>query len=342
MDSHRKNEIEWYMDEVISNSVDSIKETLQSCVNNLDEDNTNSYKLPLSSHKTEMIKGTITRENFKITGLHLLITSKNFSNGKKFELRLKPDSYILIRQLLDCHDAMENAIGNLNKIVENHKNGNDVDLFIKYIDQAYSHIQLALKSLSDPDPAYVFPKYRVPTNVFDPPFPSTGALDFSVNDGELTVEFKNLMPVDKRPWNVIVDKQCHLSFADIVRHQISIQRNTPMNKIIADEYNKYIEWRKNCPQDENEHETGLGISIKHLFASNSDPSISTLIKNASLYLEQSITYVNNENSPVVVQIVDKCEVITSDPVLLSISIKLESLEKNIQRIQENINNIYVP
>jgi len=342
--SQQEKEIRWYVSEVLSSHIGSLRETLQTCVANLDEENQVEYKLPLSSHKTETIKGILTRQNFKITALHLCITNKNFNNGKKYEIKLKSDSYLIIRQLLDCHDAMENAIGNIDKILENDQNGGNIDLFVRYFEQVCSHISLARKSLSDPNPAYVFPKFRIPSHHFEPPIPNTGALDFSVNDGELTVEFKSLTQIEKRPWSVIIDKQRNLSFADIVRNKISTQREIQMNKIIANEYTKYLKWKETQTKEINEknleNESSITSTFKNIFLSNSDPSFSTLIKNATSFLEQSVTFLDEDNQPYVVQINDKCEVVTPDPVLLSISVKLESLEKNFNRIRENISNIY--
>lgn len=332
------NEVSWYMSEVISSHLESIKDTLKTCVSNLDETNDMPYKLPLSSHKSEILKGTITRENFTISALHIVISSKHLNGGKKLAFQLKPSSSIIIRQLLDCHDAMENAISNLDKIMENSKNGNSADLFIRYMDQVCAHVDLARQSLATPDSAYIFPTYRNPGNNFDPPLPTTVALDFLINEGELTVDYKSLLLVDKRPWNVIMDKGERLSFADIVRRAISKQHRVPVNKTIADEYEKYLKWRET--HTEEEEDPSLGNTFKHMFTFNSDPSLSTLIKNANTYLEKCVTYVDDDLKPYVVQVSEKCEIVTSDPVLLSICVKLESLEKTLHRIKENLSNIY--
>ncbi|KAG0678859.1 hypothetical protein C6P40_000240 [Pichia californica] len=335
-----ENEVSWYMREVTSSQLESIKDTLITCVKNLDETNDTQYKLPLSSHKSEILKGTVTRQNFKITGLHIVICSKHLNGGKKIEFQLKPSKYIIIRQLLDCHDAMENAISNLDKIVENSKVANSADLFVRYMNQVCSHVDLARQSLANPDPAYIFPKYRVSGFLFEPQLPKDILLDFLVNEGELTVEFKSLIIVDKKPWNVIIDNTNRLSFGDIVKKEISKQRGVPVNKTLSDEYNKYLKWREDHVDVESE-DSGLGHTFKNMFTFNSDPSLSTLIKNASYYLEQSVTYIDDDNNSYVVQVGEKCEVISSDPVLLSICVKLESLEKTLHRIKENLTNIYI-
>ncbi|GME77661.1 unnamed protein product [[Candida] boidinii] len=76
-----------------------------------------------------------------------------------------------------------------------------------------------------------------------------------------------------------------------------------------------------------------------IFSSNNNPSASTLLKTASKYLEESITYVNNNNDPVVVLVNQTCDVVSSDPVLLTISIKLDSLKKTCEKIQENFESV---
>lgn len=337
-----ENEILWYMSEFISSQLGSIRDVLLYCISNLDESDETQYKLPLSSHKSEILKGTLTRQNFKIIALHMTINNANFNNGKRFEFKLKTSEYLIIRQLLDCHDAMENAVSNLDKILENKKNGNNADLFVRYVDQVCSHIKHARESLNTPNPIYSFPKHRIPSGSFEPMFPKTGSLDILVNESELEVEFKTLSIVDTKPWNVIIDSLNKLSFADIVRHQISKKREISTNKIIADEYSKYLEWKKShCETKAEEDSKSTTINaFRNMFVSNSDPSISTLIKTSNKYLEQSITFVDDQNKPFVVQVIDKCEVITSDPILLSISVKLESIEKNISRVRENLSNIY--
>jgi hypothetical protein len=337
-----ENEIMWYMSEFISTQLEPIRDALSFCIKNLDDSDETIYKLPLSSHKSEVLKGTLTRQNFKIITLHMTINSPNFNNGKRFEFELKQSEYLIIRQLLDCHDAMENAITNLDKILENKKNGNNADLFVRYIEQVCANIKLALESLSSPNPVYNFPKYRIPGEYFLPSFPKTGSLDILINEGELVIEFKSLKIVDKKPWDVIIDPINRLSFADIVRNQISRKREIPMNKIVADEYSKYLEWKKIQHKEENKESSSSGTinTFKNIFVLNTDPSISTLIKTANTYLEQCLTFVDDENKPFVVQVADKCEVVTSDPVLLSINVKLESIEKTMSRVQENLSNIY--
>ena len=339
-----ENEVTWYISEVINNQVDSIKDVLQSCISHLDETDSTTYKLPLSSHKSEVLKGTVTRQNFKICDMHLVINCRSFNGGRKSEYRMVPGQHIILRQLLDCHDGMVNALANITKIEENEKHGNNPERFVRYMDMVCSHVSIARKSLLNPDPAYEFPRYRTNGKAFEPLFPKTAAVDFTIGNGEMTVEFRSLSLVDKRPWNVVTDPMNKLSFADIVRKQISAQRGVPMNKIIMDNYTEYLEWRKSHPESKkgptHEEESGLGSTIKNIFTSNSDPSVSTLIKTAPTYLEQSITYMDDRNQPFVVKVIDKCEVVTSDPVLLSISVKLESIEKTLLRIQGNLGDIY--
>lgn len=335
-----QKEVRWYMSEFISNQLDTIRDVLKYCLRNFDEADDTTYKLPLSSHKSEVVKGTLTRRNFKIVDLHMVINTPHFNGGKKFEFKMKPSHYMVVCQLLDCHDAMENAISSLDKIVENMRNGNDPDLFVRYVEQACSHIKLARESLSTPNAAYIFPYHRLPGGSFEPAFPKTGALDVLVNDGELIIDFKSLAPVEQKPWNAIIDATNRLSFADVVRKEISKKREIPMNQIIVDEYSKYLQWRKSHPEEPHEN-TGLGDSFKNMFAFSSNPSISTLIRSANSYLEQSMTFVDDDNRPFVVQIQDKCEVVTSDPVLLSVSVKLESIEKTMFRVRDNLSNIYV-
>ncbi|QPG77152.1 hypothetical protein FOA43_004557 [Brettanomyces nanus] len=340
---NESRELKWLISSIIKPQLPEIREGLSSCLRQVSEDNEEIFKLPLSSHKSEMLKGTVSRQNFKIVGLHVSIKAKNFNGGKSYDLTLKPgvDNFIIIRQLLDCHDYIYNAVHTIDKIADADKL--DSMVFVKYIEQLYRHISSAKKALYLPNPAYIFPEYRNCASSFEPEMPEQISLDFFVNNSELTIDFQNLKRVARKPWCTIIDKAGRISFVDHVRDKISKDRARSIHQIIVDEYQKLLRWKKAIPADNdvNEEETTstIGMALKSIFVSSGDPSLSTLLKSASKYLEQCITYMDNTNKPYVVNILDKCEMITSDPILLSLSIKLDSLERAVHRIAENLKNL---
>ncbi|VEU21904.1 DEKNAAC102931 [Brettanomyces naardenensis] len=331
-------ELAWLISSIVRPQLPEIKEGLSSCLRQVSEDNEAIFKLPLSSHKSEILKGTVSRKNYKIVGLNVSIKTKGFNSGRPFSLQLKEDQSIIIRQLLDCHDYIYKAVNTIDKIQETEQL--DPLVFLKYIEQLYEQIISAKQALNDPNPAYIFPKYRTSAAKYEPEMPECINLDFFVNNSELTVDFQSLKRVTKRPWCTIVNVRGHLSFADYVRVKISKERNRSVHQIIIDEYQRLLRWQKNEEEkDEDEEVPTLGSTLKSIFGTSNDPSLSSLLKSASKYLEQCITYVDNENKPYVVNIVEKCEMVTSDPILLSLSVKLDSLEKAVGRLEGNMRSL---
>lgn len=325
--ANEASELDWLLNSVVRPHLPEIKEGLSSCLRQVSEDNESVFKLPLSSHKSEMLKGVVERESFKIVGLSVQLKAHSFNGGKPFTLRLKEGETFILRQLLDCHDLIYNAIQTIEKIEKDDRM--DLETFLTKMEQVYDHISKARGSLEQPNRAYVFPRYRLPAKLFvDDEYPEDISLDFFVNNCELSVEFQSLKRVTKRPWCLIVDKQKRVSYADKVRSAISRDRTRTVHRIIVDEYEKLKQ-----KLAANHKEDGFW---NHIFGGTEDPSLSTLLKSSKKYLEQCITYVDNEGEPFVVNINDKCEMVTPDPILLSLGVKLDSLEKAVDRMVANL------
>ncbi|ODV87436.1 hypothetical protein CANARDRAFT_26834 [[Candida] arabinofermentans NRRL YB-2248] len=332
-EANSRRELDWLINEIIRPQLPSIRENLHSCFSKIDESSDQEYKLPLSSHNSEILKGVITRQNFKITGLNITMKSKNLNGGKSFNLKLKTGQFLIVRQILDCHDAIYNSIAILNTLLENEKL--DRSTFLRYIENIYNQLDVAKNSLTSPNVGYIFPQHRVNATLFEPTLPSSISLDFLVNSSDLSIDFKSVRKVTTKPWDVLIDPDNHKSFADHVRARISEDRMTSIPNILIAEYTKLLEWKKNESSEPEDKSQRIGSTIKNIFNSNSDPSYSTMLKTANKYLESAVTYVDNDGDPLVVTIQENCDVVTSDPVLLSISIKLESLEKTVAKILEN-------
>ncbi|GMM27856.1 Rav2 protein [Martiniozyma asiatica (nom. inval.)] len=330
---NEKKELDWLMFDIIRPQLPQIRDNLAICLSRIDESDETAYKLPLSSHNSEVLKGTLTRKNFKITGLNLQVKTNSFNSGHHMNFKLKKGKFIIIRQLLDCHDSMENAVNYLDKIIENEHI--DSMLFVKYVQQVLKDIKLAKKSLNNSNSAYTFPKYRILPDIITPLLPNTSALDITINSSELRLDFFVLNKVTTKPWDTILDSDKRISFADSVRDKISTDRNKPINKIITTEYLKLLEWYKEHPELTKPDATGLH-SIMSIFSSNNNPSLSTMVKTAGQFLEKTVTYVDENGEPYVVTVEETHAVITADPVLLSVSVKLDSLEKAISRMMENL------
>lgn len=351
-EKNHQNELKWLTRSIIRPQLPELREELKSCLRQISEDNETVFKLPLTSHKSEMLKGTISRQNVKIIGLNVDIKAKTFNGGKTINMKLKDSNHpIVIRQLLDCHDCIYNALKMIDKICE--FDALDDKVFLTYMNKLYLHICAAKKALDCPNVAYIFPNYRVASTLFEPEMSKHMSLDFFVNSGELTVDFQSLKHVTQRPWSTILNVKSHQSFADHVRAKISRDRHKSVHQIIIDEYQKLLQWQKTLSAEgvdkESTNTTGgnennkstsetIRTALKSIFVPNGDPSLSTLLKSASKYLEQCITYQDNDKKPYVVTVLDKCEMVTSDPILLSLSIKLDSLEKAVNRLYRNLHD----
>ncbi|ESW99494.1 hypothetical protein KL918_001569 [Ogataea parapolymorpha] len=321
----------WLIDEVIRPQLPNIKENLASCMAKISENNGEEFKFPLSSHNSETLKGVISRSNFRVTGLSVSIRSKSI--GRALHLRLKDNSTLILRQLLDCHDLIYNAINTISKIQTLPETQPAV--LLKILSTLHSQIQLAKKSLLFPTEAYMFPRYRLPHQLFEPELPENVALDLVISNSDLSIDLKVIKPITHRPWDLIIDVPNRVSFADHVRAKISQDRTRSISTILCEEYRKLLDSRRKNGAENS------GF-LKSVFAGNAEPSCSTVLKMSTKYLEESITYVDNSDSPVVVTIQETCDVVTSDPMLLSITIKLDSLEKSVGKLLENLKLISTP
>ncbi|KAH3668394.1 hypothetical protein OGAPHI_002148 [Ogataea philodendri] len=321
----------WLVAEVIRPQLPSIKESLASCLAQIDENNMDEFKFPLSSHNSETLKGVVSRSNFRVTGLNVSIKSKHL--GKILHLKMKPSSTLILRQLLDCHDLIYNAINTINKIQA--QQDTQPAVLLSILASLHKQIDFAKQSLLVPRDAYMFPKYRLPASVFEPELPENVSLDLVISNSDISIDLKIVKPITHKPWDLIIDVQKRTSFADHVRAKISQDRSRSISTILVDEYRKLTESRKKT----NTESPGF---LKSMFNTDSDPSCSTVLKMSTKYLEESVTYVDNTDHPVAVTILETCDVVTSDPMLLSISIKLDSLEKTVAKLLQNLKLISTP
>ncbi|GME86007.1 unnamed protein product [Ambrosiozyma monospora] len=342
-----QNELRWLIQENVIPQLPAIQESLQSCFDKLAENNQDEYRLPLSTHNSEFLKGIITRQHFNITGLQFSIKTKSLNSGKHLVYKLNEGEKLVIRQLLDCHDAIHNAIKLIDRILKSPHV--DTSILLSCIEQMYNQISFAKNSLTTPKPEYMFPRLRIASKSFTPELPEFLALDFLVTNSDLSIDMKVLKKVTAKPWDTVLEPGTRLTWVDQVRSRISRDRTKSINKILMEEYDKLQEWKKreheqralqNKETGENDAAGGtFGSALKSMFgAGSSDPSLSTLIKTASKFLEEAVTYMDNEGNANVVTILESCDVMTSDPVLLSMTIKLESLEKSVSKTLDNLKN----
>lgn len=306
--------LKWLIDDIIRPQLPEIRENLVNCIKTIDENDENEYKLPISSYNSEEIKGTVTRQNFKIVDLRLDIKMSKFNNGKLIKFKLiKP---VLIRQLLDCYDCMDNCISGLNKLIDNESL--EPNVFIKYFEQVINGIKLGIKNLNEPNEGYTFPKLRILNDNMEPRLPNEISIDLNLSHNEISIDLYILKVVTQEPWNLIIDKSRGISFIDGIRGRISRERAKSINKIIQEAYEKV--------------NTNNGI-LSNFFGNN----LTNVLHTFDQYIDKCITIEDCENKkPIVVKIDEMKSVVTNDPMILSISIKLNSLEKAMISMLNNL------
>ncbi|CDK24590.1 unnamed protein product [Kuraishia capsulata CBS 1993] len=339
-----ENELVWLISEVIVPGLPSLRDTLDFCLQQIDDTNETEFKLPLSSHNSEILKGVITRTNYKITALNVSIRNiKTLNSGRPYNIQLNPGETLILKQVLSCHDFIYNAISIIDKVYGSHQDSSIPQLTpletFNQMQKLVKAIQTAKDALKTPPRSILFPETRLGSRKFTPPLPSLVSLDIFVSNADVSIDFRKLSPVTAKPWGIIVHPAQKLSFADVVRTRISQDRTMSVPNIIKAEYNKLVTWIDERKQSKEKQESSPLSAVISLFSGNNEPTMNNLLKTSSKYLEECVTFVDSSNSPIVVTLDQSAEIMSPDPVLLSISVKLESLEKCCTRFCENLETL---
>lgn len=310
--------LQWVMCDIVRPQLGEMVETLEQCAEALDEHNSSEYRLPISSYNSEAVKGTITRRGFSVVDLRLEVKMVKFNGGRPAKYRLvRP---LLVRQLLDCYDCIGNAKSGLQKLVDN--KGLEGRVFTKYLEQVVNGIRVGITSLQEPNEGYTFPRLRIPNEAMEPALPNELALDLNLSNNELSIDVYALKVVTQEPWNIIVDRKRGVSFVDAIRERVSRERGVPVTQIIREEYLKA-----------SQGGALQGGVLGALFGT----SEASVLSNFNHYIDKCLTVEDCAGrGPVVVRIDDVRSVVTNDPVVLSLSIKLRSLEKALCAILTNL------
>lgn len=303
----------WVIEATILPQLPSMQSTLESLMDQLGSPD--GYKLPISSYNSEQVKGIITRTGFNVTELNLNVKI----NKVHQRFNLKKD--VMIRQLLDCYDCIDNCISGVKKLLYTQREDLDHNMFIKILKTVIMGIKMTIKNLNEPNIAYSFPLMRIPNRYMDPKLPNELAIDVNMANNELCVDVYSLKVVTQFPWNVILDKQRGVSFIDRIRSRISKERSKSIQDIIKDEHDK------------------LGTAAStNIFNNFFRTNIQHILSNFNQYIDKCITVEDSDHPGeyIVAQIEGKQSVVTNDPMILSISIKLNSLEKAFSNMLSNL------
>lgn len=331
--SNKEKEGPWFIENIILRQIPSIQETLVSCKDMI-VDESNEIKLPISSRNSDVIKGVIIRKQCEIVGINLIL--KGFPVK---HLELKANERVVIPQLNDGVHEIDQALISIDRLFQLYSDGTHFERYLDVLTEFHGHIKLAKDSLKLPSPDYLFPRYRN-VKALEPELPVSMSLDFYINNGDICLEINKLHQSHAVPWSIIVNKTKRQSFVDVVRTQISKNREDSINEIVDMEYKKLLRWLDSesgtAIEDDNNHHKkslqgrGVGGVLSGLFFNGGSS-----FRNCNKYLQNYLTYLDNDNQPIVVMVEEKFEVLSSDPILISTSTKLETLERVVEKMIEN-------
>lgn len=290
-------EQEWLIEHFIKPELPKIIETLGKCLEIITAKD--EIKLPISSGRTEQVKGIFTRSSLEITDLDIKLHLKTLS--KKIHLKLK--NSIELTQLTDMLELI-NLIMSEVQILKDCPTG-DIKQFVRQLNKILQNLIKCNVVLNKPNESILFPRHKIQLEkTFEPNgqklqhYQDRLAIDFFILNSEISIEFKSLEKVTESPWN-----------------QIDSSGKSHVDKLREDLKHHKIKLNDILDQDKKKLGHVLGLNR---FTTND-------------YLTRSITFKNN----VVIE-VEKLLVHCQDPNLISIGAKLTGLEHLVSKMYRNL------
>lgn len=225
-------------------------------------------------------------------------------NGFKFKnLHItQPFELVQIKQcqllIIDSIEILENFHNIKNQSHDHHKY---VSLFTDLKDK----INLSKQLLQLPcDPNLVFPNNIPNYDLFNPTLPTNFTMDIYINQGNLCIDFKKLHVIHDEPWCSFINGK---SFIDIVKEDLKLGKIKVQDLDNLEELKIYKD---------------LGINSTFTWFKKFKPID---------YVTKCITF-----NSMVVMIDKNIEVNTSDPILISVLTKLDTLDYLITKYLDNL------
>lgn len=290
-------EQKWLIEHFIKPELPKIIETLGVCLEIITSKD--EIKLPISSARTEQVKGIVTRCSSELTDLDIKLHLKSLS--KKIHLKLNES--IELTQLTEM-------VGLINQIMSEVQilkdcPADEIKQFVKQLNRILQNLIKCNVVLNKPDEHILFPKHKIQLDqVFEPNgqklqhYQDRLTIDFFILNSEISIEFKSLEKVTESPWN-----------------QIDPSGKSHVDKLREDLKHHKIKLNDILDQDKKKIGHVLGLNR---FSTND-------------YLTRSITFNHN----VVIE-VEKLLIHCQDPNLISIGAKLTGLEHLVSKMYGNL------
>ncbi|CAI4347385.1 CNT_collapsed_G0010870.mRNA.1.CDS.1 [Saccharomyces cerevisiae] len=316
-------ECSWLIEEIVKPQLPNIIDNFSKCLEMLESDQI--FKMPVSNgipnesnkqNDSPTVKGVITRQGQYIVDFHIVVRFPQFQRGKQVMFRMNTGLNFLLIQFSKIMTHLKNILEILNQL----QVATDVSEFVSKFGVAMELLNHSLILLQNPPRDLVFPEDNnfAMKEMFQDCYSvceSTAhilGLELTLCRNELCIELRNLIKVTKKPWCEI-DSKTGRSFCDQIRNQVTNERNKTLSKILS----------------ENGVQVQGSTLLNHIISSFQSEAIT--LPEAQELLRRGVTFDNR-----VVMECEKLIVSTSDPTLISISAKLNSLKASMANHQANL------
>lgn len=307
------NERKWLINEIIRPELPNIIDNVERCIDMLYRDQL--FKMPVSSGvkknaTSPSVRGVLTRSGINIVDFQMALQFPQFDKGKMIIYRMDSDKNFTLSQL----DSIGKNLQQVLTFLEDLEVEQDCVTFVDKFNQSLELITKSINILQNPPKNLMFPYNNNITmkQMFTNPeqlCESTHhmiSLELLVYKSELTIDFRNLTKVTKKPWCEI-DPVSGKSVVDKIKESLKSNRDKKLSEIL-EEHNIILE----------------ESNLLNNFIISTFNKESTTLQQAQEFISRCITFDGK-----VVTECEKLQISTSDPSLISIVTKLNSLEHTI-------------
>ncbi|AET39234.1 Rav2p Ecym_4157 [Eremothecium cymbalariae DBVPG len=311
----------WLIHEIVKPQLPNIIDNIEMCIELLLSDSV--FKMPISNgvgdDSQPVVGGILSRQRGDIVDFQVLVKFPQFHRGKPVMYKMKSiDGRFRLNQIESICTYLREIGGLLDEL----QSLEDADLFIKKFGILLSRLTKAINILENPPRKLLFPddnNEAVKTMFKDPQSLCESmhhlvSIELVLFKNEIMIEFRNLVKVTKRPW-CRINKETGQSFVDQLRNNLKKQRHVPIKTVMEQEGVQI------------EQPSLVNSLISHL---NTNGERTTL-SEAQDFLNRCITFDGK-----VVMECEKVSIRTSDPILISVSSKLNGLANRLSTHYTNL------
>ncbi|CCF59596.1 hypothetical protein KAFR_0H01870 [Kazachstania africana CBS 2517] len=315
------NERNWLITEIIKPELPNIIDNVEKCLNMLNSDQI--FKLPISngsassSDNSPTIKGVVTRQGPFILDFQAMLRFPDFRKGKQVLYRMNTGRKFPLVQL----GTINSNLSKILKSLEDLEVLDDIEKFISDLGGVLRLITNSINTLQNPPRELIFPyndnftmkhMFQNCETLCDSTHHEV-SLELVLFKNELSIDFRNLTKITKKPW-CYIDPETGKSLVDKIKEQLGSNRTKSLSDIL----------KANGIQIEEP-------SLLNSLVMTTFNTEATTIPQAQTFISRCVTF-NNK----VVMETEKIAITTSDPTLISISSKLNALEHSISNHYSNL------